>query len=297
MHRQISGVMVVTKNDDAYYHVYTKGLESDTIFREDADYITGMNYVAILHFKLCVSVLAFVLMSNHFHFILRGSKSDVDDFITLYKDMVSRYVRNKYGDKKILRRVKTGISPVNDLGERLKELIAYVLNNPVKAGVNILPQSYLWGSGGCYFSNMDTVSGCVPIDAMKRRQQIDLLKSNVKLPGTYKVNSYGFIDPKCYVDYKFVESLFGRARSMEYFLSVSNRKYAEETQVGFSDALLIAALKELLAKKYDSISVPELEYDSQLVVVRQLRRQFYCTPKQIARICGLSLSRVYALLE
>ena len=84
---------------------------------------------------------------------------------------------------------------------------------------------------------------------------------------------------------------------MEYFLSVSSRKYAEETQVGFSDALLIAALKELLAKKYDSISVPELEYDSQLVVVRQLRRQFYCTPKQIARICGLSLSRVYALLE
>lgn len=297
MRRQISGVMDILKNDEAYYHVYTKGLESDTIFRDDADYITGMNYMAILHFKSCVSVLAFVLMSNHFHFILHGSMTDIRAFITLYKDMVSRYVRNKYGDKKILRRVKTGISPINDSGERLKELIAYVLNNPVKAGVNILPQSYLWGTGGCYFSNIDTLAGAVPIDAMNRRQQIALLKSNVKLPGTYKVNSHGFIDPKCYVDYKLVERVFGRARSMEYFLSVSNRKHAEETQVGFSDALLIVALKELLAKRYDSISVPELEYDSQRVIIKQLRRQFYCQPKQIARICGLSLSRVYALLE
>ena len=29
-----------------YYHVYTKGLEQDVIFRERADYIVGMNYLA-----------------------------------------------------------------------------------------------------------------------------------------------------------------------------------------------------------------------------------------------------------
>lgn len=291
------GVMDILKDGNAYYHVYTKGLERDTIFRDDSDFITGMNYIAILHYKSGVVILAFVLMSNHFHFILYGGRTAITAFITLYKDMVSRYVRNKYGDRKILRRVKVGISEIDLSGERLKELIAYVLNNPVKAGVDILPQSYLWGTGGCYFSNIDTLSGAVPIDTMKRRGQIALLKSNVKLPGIYKVNSYGFIDPKCYVDYRFVERLFGRARSMEYFLSVSGRKYTEDTQVGFSDALLLAALKELLAKRYDSVSVPELEYDSQRVIVKQLRRQFYCSPKQISRICGLSLSRVYALLE
>ena len=69
-----------------YYHVYTKGLDSDIIFRDDEDYIAGMNIVAITHFKGSVKILAFVLMSNHFHFVIYGNRVSVIQFINIYKE-------------------------------------------------------------------------------------------------------------------------------------------------------------------------------------------------------------------
>ena len=86
-----------------YYHVYTKGLEQDVIFRERADYIVGMNYVPVSLHGLDLQLLAFVLMSNHFHFVIYGTKDECDRFINLYKLLVSRYVRIRYGTAKILR--------------------------------------------------------------------------------------------------------------------------------------------------------------------------------------------------
>lgn len=281
----------------SYYHVYTKGLEKDTIFREMADYIVGMNYVASVHYKSALAILAFVLMSNHFHFVVYGRKTDVYHFIDLYKGLISRYIRNKYGDRKLLRRVKTGIARIDDSDARLVEIIAYVLNNPVKAGVNIIPQCYQWGTGNCYFSNIDINSICTPLGQFNRRRQISLLRSNVKLPDNYLINSYGFVEPCCFVDSKQVERLFGRARNMEYHLSVSSKRFRDDSQIVFSDSILLIALKELLEKKYDSMSVSELEDDSLKSVLKLLKRQFNCPPKQLARLCGVSLSRVHALLE
>lgn len=50
-----------------YWHIYTKGLEDDLIFRCEEDFVVGMNNVPVaLHGKDIV-ILAFVLMTNHFH--------------------------------------------------------------------------------------------------------------------------------------------------------------------------------------------------------------------------------------
>ena len=75
-----------------YYHVYTKGLEDYVIFQEREDYVVGMNYVAVAAFRSGVSILAFVLMSNHFHFVVYANRSDAVRFICLYKQLISRYL-------------------------------------------------------------------------------------------------------------------------------------------------------------------------------------------------------------
>ena len=56
-----------------FYHVCTKGLEDDVIFRKDTDYVAGMNFVPISLLGLAIKILAFTLMSNHFHFLLYGT--------------------------------------------------------------------------------------------------------------------------------------------------------------------------------------------------------------------------------
>ena len=61
-----------------YFHVYTKGLEDRLIFRDREDFIAGMNLVAVVCFSVEVRLLAFVLMSNHVHFVVRGSREEVE---------------------------------------------------------------------------------------------------------------------------------------------------------------------------------------------------------------------------
>lgn len=281
-----------------FYHVYTKGLDQDVIFRERADYVAGMNYVPVSLHGLDLDLLAFVLMSNHFHFIIYGTKEDCEHFIDHYKRLVSRYVRNRYGTVKLLRSVKTSCSEIDMSNESLKRLIAYVLNNPVKAGINCMPQNYEWGSGCCYFSNFDKLHNKRPLSDFGVREQIALLKSEVKLDGAYLVNDSGYIDPSSYVNVGFVERLFGRARSLEYFLSTSNKTaYEKDGPLVFSDTLVLAGVHELLEKRYESVSLEELSWEIRVKLVTDIRRQFNCPPKQLARVFNCPLKDIVNILN
>ena len=62
----------------ACFHVYTKGLEDREIFLDRGDFIAGMNILAVVCISLSVdvSLLSFVLMSNHVHFVLRCSSAE-----------------------------------------------------------------------------------------------------------------------------------------------------------------------------------------------------------------------------
>lgn len=276
-----------------FYHVYTKGLEHDVIFRERVDYVAGMNYVPVSLCGLDVSILAFVLMSNHFHFVIHGENVDCWKFIDRFKRVVSRYLRNRYGTRKLLRAVKTSCSEIDIRNEGLKRLIAYVLNNPVKAGVNCMPQNYEWGSGRCYFNNYVSSSSSKRLSEFGVREQIAILRSDVRLDSTYRVNESGFIEPESYVNSRYVEDLFVRARSLEYFLSVSNRNTDDKDAVViFSDTLVLAGVQELLEKRYEAVSYAELSDEIRRKLVREIRKQFNSPPKQLARVFNCHLSEI-----
>ena len=49
---------------------------------DDEDFKTGMNYAATVAFLVGVNVLAFILMSNHVHFVLACSGEKARAFIT-----------------------------------------------------------------------------------------------------------------------------------------------------------------------------------------------------------------------
>lgn len=284
-------------NGMKFFHVYTRGLEDDVIFRDRGDYVAGMNYVPVSIKLSEVHALAFVLMSNHFHFILCGTKESAEKFIDMYKRLVSRYVSNKYGVRKILRSVETVCREVTT-EEELKRLIAYALNNPVKAGVNCLPQNYEWGTGRCYFSNYEPDSMATRIHEMTVRERCRTLRSQVELPKDIEVNASGYIDPRSYVKVAYVENLFRSPKSMGFFLNQANRAEGkDEGPVAFSDSLVLASLSEILEKRYESLSLTELSREIRGRIMKDLRRQFNCSAKQLARIMGLPLREVVNQLE
>lgn len=284
-------------NVKRYYHVYTKGLEDDVIFRNREDFVAGMNYVPVSLKNAGVDVIVFVLMSNHFHFLVHGDKLSALKFIDSFKRLISRYVRNVHGVAKLLRTVDTGCSETDMNDDALKRLIAYILNNPVKAGVNCFPQNYEWGSGKCYFSNIDYTRNSRPLSELGTRERRSLLHSRVILEDNYLINSQGYVEPESYIRKDLVEKIFRSARSFEYFLSTSSRDQrrdsSEESKLFvFSDTLVLAGVNEILEKRYESLDVSELSEFNRTKLILELRKLFNAPPKQIARVLGLPLREV-----
>ena len=276
-----------------YYHVCTKGLADDVIFRNDTDYIAGMNFVPISLLGLGIRIMAFTLMSNHFHFLIYGTYEEAVMFIETYKNLVGRYVRNTYDVPQILRRIETGVYAVGDSLEELKQKLAYVLNNPVAAGVNVFALMYEWGSGRYYFVDRKLRGDYVRLSSFTVKEQIKMLHSNKKLPQEYTLRS-GYIDPACYVDYQKVEDLFVRASSLNYYLSKVNKK--DSTMV-LSDGILINVVDEILDKQYGGLKPIELSTESLSVLVRDLNRRFNASPKQLARVLKVQLQNVVSVLR
>ena len=281
-----------------YFHVYTKGLEDRLIFRDREDYIAGMNLVAVACFSVGVRVLAFVLMSNHVHFVVKGSFQGADRFIYLYKNLLSRYLSWRYGTKQFLHNVKTSVAAVEMDGDALKRLIAYILNNPVKAGIMCVPQGYEWSSARCYFNSMDSARDTRLVGELGVDQARAMFHTKKRLPADWRVCSSGYVTPESYIDVDEVEKCYGTSRSFEYFLSssLSVRKGVNEN-VTFSDAVLRAAMAELLDKKYMVADVGQLNSFLLSHLLRDLKSRFGAPTQQLARVVGVSLSEVLRSLE
>ena len=75
-----------------FYLVTTDHLEDRIWFRDDDDFKAGMNTVAILSASApTVHILAFILMSNHVHFVLECPYEKAKSFINAFKKYHSRY--------------------------------------------------------------------------------------------------------------------------------------------------------------------------------------------------------------
>lgn len=133
-----------------YYHVCTEGMEKKPFFRDRQDYISGMNSIPICAVRSGVHILAFCLMDNHVHFILEGRRDNCTAFISEYKRRCSQALRLKYLEVQALHDTGVFIGHI-DSGEYLLSSIAYVLRNPVAAGLKFLPFHYPWCSAGLYF--------------------------------------------------------------------------------------------------------------------------------------------------
>ena len=68
-----------------YYHICSRGLETNDIFISEKDFIVGINDIALCVLKYDIRILALCLMSNHFHFILEGPIQQVETFAYEYK--------------------------------------------------------------------------------------------------------------------------------------------------------------------------------------------------------------------
>lgn len=285
-----------------FYLLTTEHLENGLWFRDDSDFKVAMNYVAI-QAACCpdVDILAFILMSNHVHFVLYGRLMDVERFICQFKRRYSQYFRNRHGVQSFLRRNKVDIRPVNYVDDSLRRAIAYVQMNCVAANICLHPSQYQWGTGNSFFTQ-SRLSGR-PISDLSERARERILRSNCDcLPKDWILSEDGYIYPQSYIDIRTVETVYRTPRRMNYFLSSSSKartriETAEDKLPSFRDQTILSVLPELCKSMFNKNSFEDLSETEQNEFVRQVRFRFSADANQIARVCGITYAEAARLLD
>ena len=283
------------------YLITTGHLEDRLWFLDEDDFVAGMNYVAVQAAESKVTILAFILMSNHLHFVVYGRWEDVWAFINALKGRYSKYLRHKYGHKEFLRGNDVDILEVSEENEALERAIAYVQMNSVAANICSHATQYPWGTGNVYF-NVEKRKGTRLGDLSKRARYRLLHSESTVLPPDWLVCEGGYILPESYVNVAYVETLFRTPKRMNYFLTNSSKAKrridsSEESHPIFRDQVLLNVLPDLYKSMFQKERFEDLSPEQKLESLRQIRFRFCANIHQIARVTGLTYADAAKLLD
>lgn len=280
-----------------YYHICTEGSKENVLFREEDDYISAMNYIAITCIEHKMNLLAFCVMSNHFHFIVRSEFFAAKKFMISIKRRCSMKHWFKYGENKLLDRAQHPIciKEITDM-DYLKSAIAYVLRNPFSATGELM-WTYPWSSIGTYFNEMKSGSDSKPLINNSKRQNARILHSKFTIKDSLICTcAGGYIDPKKYVAYQQVESIFVTPKSLFYFLNKDKDK-DKEMEIGLtslnkkfviSDNKILNVLPSIIYNNFGVSELDVLDMKQRLSLIGKLKQMFNSSDKQIGRILQIN---------
>ncbi|MCA9732121.1 MAG: transposase [Deferribacteres bacterium] len=80
-----------------YYHVFNRGANRENIFREDENYLFLLKRLGKLSCEFNISIIAYCLMPNHCHFLLRqNSEKSIIDFMQRTFNSYTKAFNRKY---------------------------------------------------------------------------------------------------------------------------------------------------------------------------------------------------------
>lgn len=129
-----------------YYHAFNRGLNHQNIFFSDENYIYCLRLMKKYMSKYFVTIIAYCLMPNHYHFLLRqDSDIPISRFInTLFNAYVQALNKQRGRSGPLFEgRFKHVLV---DRDEYLVHLIRYIHYNPVEAEIVMWPGDYVYSN-------------------------------------------------------------------------------------------------------------------------------------------------------
>jgi hypothetical protein len=280
------------------FHLYTKPLETDSLFYSEKERGIPQNYIAIATCEAGCTLLAFSIMTNHFHFILMGEYMQIvgfyDRFLQLLRSYFSRHGRSLEPGS-----LERGITSIDSLNQ-LRTEIAYVIRNAfvVNPDVNVFADP--WSSGHLYFNPM-LEKGGVPASALKGRALREFTKSRGTLEIDPRIHvKDGVAQAWSFVDYRKVESFYDSAR--QFVNSVLKNVEAQvETALRYgenpslSDEEMWPLVFRLCRVQYQADKPSLLNETDKKNLAVLLKNQYHSSNKQLARLTKLPLKDVDAM--
>jgi REP element-mobilizing transposase RayT len=125
-----------------------RGYDGNDIFRDNSSKDHFLNYLEAASKKLKIRLFAYCIMNNHYHLILENTTGKLSEFLKLLNGNYGMYYRKKYGGKGYVFQGRFK-STIIENEAYLIQAIAYLLENPVRAGIVSNAENYTWSSAAC----------------------------------------------------------------------------------------------------------------------------------------------------
>ena len=282
------------------YHLSTKPLEDGLIFECDEERRIAFNLMAVTAKEFHIDILAFALMSNHFHFIIRGELVDGLAFFHRLKKRLSNYFARR-GRPGILNAVNVDPdTPAISSLTQFRNEIAYVIRNPYVARTDVNPFAYPWCSGFLYFNPLLGSMSSKSVNELSYKEKRSMTRmTNPILDSQFRVRE-GMIAAESFVNYKLVEQLFPSARKFTWWV-LKNVEAQVETSVrmgekpNLNDDELFVTAQQLSRSEYGRDSVKELSLLQRKELGILLKNKWGASNGQVARIAQLDPRAVDAM--
>jgi len=140
----------------AYHHIMNRGISGIDIF---SDMELRDNFRKLLgekSRKLKIRLLAYCLMNNHYHLVLQNSSNKLSEFMKELNGHFGIIYSKTTGNKGYVFQGRYKSTLIQE-GAYLRMAIAYVLLNPLRAGIVDDPYKYKWSSITDYHSTGDSI--------------------------------------------------------------------------------------------------------------------------------------------
>ena len=129
----------------ALYHVYNRGNDRHPIFRDDDDRTKYLWYFAKYAREMSVVLIAYCLLTNHFHFFLQTLLANLPKFMHRLNLGYVKWYNKKRNRTGHLYTSRYQASLVQE-GSHALNLSGYIHLNPVRAGLVDRPEEWPWST-------------------------------------------------------------------------------------------------------------------------------------------------------
>lgn len=256
----------------------------------------ALNAMAVAVMISGCRLLAFAIMSNHFHFVIEGPIEVCVAFFETFKVRLCKMLpRNKA--REAVRKSHVSYIRIDDLLQ-LKNEIAYVIRNPFVARRNVNMFSYQWCSGRLYFNGLSSqIKTGEQASAMSIDRRRAFLHSRIAEIDSRIMLLDGVAMPSCFVDYKRVESFFEDARDYQFsLLKNAEQQSLIAKKLGETITLDDYEMRSVMFSKCKTVyKVPSPQNLSQQDLIelsKTMKYDFGASNAQLARILGKTLSDI-----
>lgn len=267
------------------FHIYSDGNTAGELFISRNDFKKVMNLIPRCAMPAGITIYAFTIVNSHIHLIAKGSLERCRKFCVMMARGISRRLHGSVSSSDIVfsaDRIRTERETMSK--------ICYVLLNTLDAEQSLLPFYYEWSTNFLYFrGGNDFMDIGAPLSSYTEREKRRMLNADYSFPAEWRVVD-DVIHPSNYVDYQYVNGLFGSAgRFLAFYHQPKKDRMRLTMELGHNHVVRrndseMKHEADMLARHLFGRCLKQLEKPERITLAKEMLIRYYSSPKQLGRV-------------